>query len=93
VFFNKEAVAGWPDDVRAGVESALRQATAAQRRFAEDDDTICAEKLTADGVEIVGLDDSQRAAFIDATRHEVAKMRASFDEDLIALFDESLAGA
>ncbi len=93
VFFNKEAVAGWPDDFRAGVESALRQATAAQRRFAEDDDTICAEKLTAEGVEIVTLDESQRAAFIEATRDEVAKMRASFDEDLIALFDESLAGA
>jgi C4-dicarboxylate-binding protein DctP len=93
VLFNKDAVSRWPADIRAGIEKAMRQATAAQRRFAEEDDTICAEKLVADGVEIHTLDDAQRAAFIEATKGEVKKMRAGFDDDLIALFDESLAGA
>jgi TRAP-type C4-dicarboxylate transport system substrate-binding protein len=93
VLFNKEKVQSWPADFRAGVERALHKATKAQRRFAEDDDQICAEKLIAEGTEIQELDDAQRAAFIAATKDEVARTRAGFDADLVALFDENLARA
>jgi C4-dicarboxylate-binding protein DctP len=93
VLFNKDRVGSWPADFRAGVETALRHATALQRRFADEDDQICAEKLIADGTEIYELDNAQRAAFVAATREDVAKIRAGFDADLVALFDENLSRA
>ncbi|HMB48863.1 MAG TPA: TRAP transporter substrate-binding protein [Afifellaceae bacterium] len=93
VFFNREKVQSWPADFREGVERALDKATTAQRRFAEDDDAICAEKLIAEGTQIHELDNAERAAFVDATKDEVATTRAGFDADLVALFDENLSRA
>lgn len=90
VLFNKERVRSWPVDFRSGVERALRQATRSQRRFAEEEDWICAKKLIAEGAEIFELDAVQRETFVAATRVEVAKIRAGFDADLIALFDKNL---
>lgn len=75
-----------------GYQRALCKATRAQRGFAEEDDVICAEKLVAEGVEIIELDDDRRRAFVDATKNEVTKTRAQFDARLISLFDEDLAG-
>lgn len=93
VLFNTEKVRSWPADFRAGVERALHKATKAQRRFAEDDDQICAEKLIAEGTEIHELEDAERAAFVAATKDEVARTRAGFDAELVALFDENLSRA
>lgn len=88
--FNAQSVATWPREIRQAVQAALRQATTAQRQFAEEDDRICGEKLTAEGVEILELTPRQREAFADATRAEVAVTRASFDAHLISLFDADL---
>ena len=90
--FNARAVASWPEEVRQGVQTALRQATLAQRQYAEEDDRICAGKLTAEGVEILDLSPAERQAFAAATAAEVAVTRASFDARLISLFDADLAG-
>ncbi len=89
--FNQEQVASWPEDVRSKVQTALRTATEAQRRFAEEDDQICAEKLTSEGVTILELSDSERSSFAQAAAPAVAKTRAQFDADLVSLFDDSLA--
>ncbi len=91
VLFNKDRVRSWPADFRGGVESALRHATLSQRQFADEDDRICAEKLIAEGTEIHEFDSSQRETFVEATREAVAKTRAGFDADLVALFDENLS--
>ena len=93
VLFNRERVAGWPEPVRVAVQQALKEATAAQRRFAEEDDTVCAEKLRADGVELIELSDAERAAFVAATRDAVGKTRRAFSPELLTLFDRELAKA
>ena len=93
VLFNRERVTTWPEPIQAGVELALTEATAAQRRFAEEDDLICAEKLRADGVALIELDGAERAAFVSATRDEVATTRRGFNQELLALFDQELAKA
>ncbi len=90
VLFNKDRVKSWPADFRGGVERALRQATRSQRQFAEEDDRICAEKLIAEGTEIHAPDRDQLQTFVAATREEVARTRAGFDADLVALFDKNL---
>ncbi len=91
--FNKQAVTSWPEEFRQGVRIALRRATQAQRRFADDDDAICTQKLTDDGVEILELSPAERQAFADATQAEVEVTRNSFDGRLIRLFDADLAAS
>ncbi len=91
ILFNRERVASWPEEFRAGVNRAMRQATLAQRKFADDDDRICTEKLIAVGTEIHEPDDAGRAAFVAATKDEVAVTRARFDPDLVSLFDDNLS--
>jgi C4-dicarboxylate-binding protein DctP len=66
VLCNRARLERWPDDVRAAVPEAIAEATAAQRRFAAEDDESCLATLRADGVEIIGADAFDRAAFLAA---------------------------
>jgi C4-dicarboxylate-binding protein DctP len=72
VLCNRARLAQWPDEVQAAIAAAMSEATAAQRRYATEDDEICLATLKADGVAIVGADEFDRAAFVDA----VAAIRA-----------------
>jgi TRAP-type C4-dicarboxylate transport system substrate-binding protein len=91
VLFNRKAVESWPPKVRAAVEAAVIQATSEQRRFAEEDDEICAKALIEDGVTLIEQSEAERAAFANTTRDEVDKTRQRFGSDLIALFEDDLA--
>ncbi len=91
VLFNRKTVESWPPEVRAAVETAVMQATSEQRRFAEEDDEICAKALIDDGVTLVELSETEHAAFANATRDEVDKTRQRFGPELIALFEDDLA--
>ncbi|MEM9220996.1 MAG: TRAP transporter substrate-binding protein [Pseudomonadota bacterium] len=93
VLFNKDVVSSWAPELRAAVERAVREATTAQRRFAQDDDTVCREALRADGVEVIELSETERSAFARVTRPEVEVTRASFDGKLLELFDSDLRAA
>lgn len=88
VLFNREIVEGWPENVCQAVMQAVAEATAEQRRFAQEDDIICAAALQADGVTLIELTDTARAAFAAAIRDEVAAIHGRFPPDLIALFDK-----
>lgn len=91
VLFNAKVVSGWSTATQETVKAALAEATADQRRFAEEDDTICAKAMKEEGVKFISLTENERAAFADATREEVEKTRASFDPDLIQMFEDDLA--
>lgn len=91
VLFNRRAVESWTPEVRTAVEAAVTQATSEQRRFAEEDDAICAKALIDDGVTLIELSQAERAAFANATRAEVDKTRQRFGADLIALFEDDMA--
>ena len=91
VLFNKQALESWPPTVREAVRAAVTEATAAQRRFAEEDDDICAAALTADGVTLVHLTEAERGGLAAAAAPEVQKTRARFGAELIALFENDLA--
>lgn len=93
VLFNRETVESWPADVQVAVRAAVAQATKDQRRFAEEDDVICAKGLKEDGVELVELTAAERAVFTAATRAEVEKTRSRFGADLIALFESDIEKA
>jgi C4-dicarboxylate-binding protein DctP len=93
VLFNREKVESWPEDVREAVRLAVAEATKDQRRFAEEDDVICAKGLREDGVELIELTPAERAAFTAATRAEVENTRGRFSADLIAMFEDDIAKA
>ena len=91
VLFNRDIVESWPDDIRVALRQAVAEATKDQRRFAEDDDVVCAKALREEGVELVELSAAERDAFCAATRAEVDTTRGRFDADLIALFESDIA--
>ncbi len=93
VLFNRDEVAGWPDELRAAVAGAMAEATALQRRMAEQEDAICAEAMRGEGVELIELTAEERARFREATRPVVEEIRARFSPELIAMFESDLAGA
>jgi len=91
VFFNKAAVASWPEEVRIGVQKAVEEATVAQRKYADEDDIVCREAMEKEGCEFITLTEQQRTDFITLSEKEVKKIQSSFDEELLALFNDDLA--
>ena len=75
------------------MQQAVAEATRDQRRFAEEDDVICAKGLREDGVDLIELTAAERAEFTAATRAEVDATRGRFSSDLIALFESDIAEA
>ncbi len=80
---NRAAVDAWPEDVRKTVTAAVGEATAAQRRFAADEDRECIALLEADGVAIVPSDAIDRAAFRQTLAPTIAELTTAIDRDLV----------
>lgn len=91
VLFNRKAVESWPADIQAAVSQAVAEATIAQRRFAEEDDDICAKAMREEGVTLIELSEEERASLANAARKEVETTRGRFSAELIALFENDLA--
>jgi len=87
VLANARAYEAWPEEVRAGLERAMVEATAAERRLSREVDDECAARLAAAGAEITPLTDAERAAFAEAVEPVVAAEREKFDPALLDLFD------
>ena len=88
--FNADAVASWDEDMRAGIQRAVDEATAAQRGFAEAEDDLCMTALKGEGVELIELTEGERAHMAEAARPEVEKTIQRFDPELVAMFEEAL---
>ena len=93
VLFNGSKVESWPGDIRQAVKAAVVEATAAQRRFAEEDDENCARAMIDAGVALVRLNPEERAELAGTARFEVERTRRRLNDDLVALFDDDIAGA
>jgi len=93
VFFNKAAVANWPEDIRIAVQQAVADATVEQRKFAADDDLICREAMEKEGCEFVTLTEQERSRFIAASEVEVSKTRSSCKQEFLDLFNDDMASA
>lgn len=87
VLVNGQRYDSWPEAVRQALAEGLVEATAAQRRYAAEEDDACMARLTAEGTEITALTAAERAAFIDAVAGLVARERARFAPDLLAAFE------
>jgi TRAP-type transport system periplasmic protein len=68
VLCNAGSLGSWPEDVRSALSAAVSESTAAQWRFASEEESSARSALAAQGVRIVDLDDAARATFKQAVR-------------------------
>lgn len=81
---NRAAFDSWPNDVQAAIRAAATEATAAQRRFAAEEDDACIAALEADGVTIVPAGEIDRGAMRAAVADIVAQDARLIPADLLA---------
>ena len=89
VFANAASLKRCGEKLRVALHAAMGEATAAQRRMAQEAEVACTQKLIEEGVEIVMLDAAERAAFGAVCAPAVAATRTRFDEDLRRIFAPS----
>ncbi len=82
---NASTWAGWPDAVRVSLAAAVAEATAAQWRFAAEDEDVSCRMLVGEGVAIVEPDAEARAAFRLAVRGVAERQRASLPPEVARL--------
>ena len=85
------ANAAWVDHLspsrRDILNAAMLRATAAQRRFAQEEDSRCLQVLLSAGVSVLGPDQFDRPAFVEATQRVSREAAATLDPALMALLD------
>ena len=83
---NAERLAAMDGDTRARLLAAVAAATAEQRRLAEAQDTDALARLRAEGVQVLGPDAIDLAAFRAATAPVSERVLATLDPSLVALY-------
>ena len=78
----EERYQSWPQDVRAAVDSLGKEATAYQHQLAAAEDAEILAKLASTDVEVVRLNDAERAAFVKASQPVLEKHRKELDAKL-----------
>jgi len=87
VLVNRACFQAWPASVLTAIRDALAAATAAQRRFAADEDAVCLKLLAVEGCTIVGPDAIDLAAFDAAVAAIRRRETAALDPDVVAALD------
>jgi TRAP-type C4-dicarboxylate transport system substrate-binding protein len=72
---------------RGFLDAAMQQATAAQRRFAQEEDVRCLQILLSAGVAVLGPDQFDRPAFVAATQQVRSGAAAKLAPALMALLE------
>lgn len=88
VWFHRDTVARWPEDLRHAVQAALQEAGIAQRSFALADDLACADALRTAGAHLHALTESEAMAFRDAVADQNARTRARVAPGALQLFEQ-----
>jgi tripartite ATP-independent transporter DctP family solute receptor len=85
IFVNRAAFESWPDDVRAAMHEAVREAVAAQRGFAVAEEAESRRIIEASGGEVIDLAPAERDAFVAAVQPVYAEARATCGEEVFSL--------
>ena len=85
IFAHRGSVDGWPDDVRAAMHAAVRDAVTFQRRLSEQEAIDARKEIEDAGCEIVALTPDQHAAFVRAVKPQHDDARAIFGDEIFRL--------
>jgi TRAP-type C4-dicarboxylate transport system substrate-binding protein len=85
IYMNRAEFERWPKEFQQGIRRAAREAIAAQRGLAVEEEEVARKAIESTGGEVVELTPDQRAAFARAVRplHEEARKR--FGEEVFGL--------
>jgi TRAP-type transport system periplasmic protein len=85
VLGNRAHIASWPKRVRDALHKAVAVATEAQHRAAAEDDVARLAELRAAGMQVIGTDELDRAAFVAATAEVVATQSTAIDPEVMRI--------
>jgi len=81
---NKERYESWPMELKSALSIAVKEATMEQRRLAAADDEEILEKIVAENVNIVELEQEERAAFRDAVAPIIEEQQKRLGKELFS---------
>ena len=85
LYLCRAAFEGWPEQLRAAIQRAAREAIALQRKLAIAEEETARKALEAEGCEFVELAADERAAFVRAVKPVHDEARHRFGEEVFAL--------
>ena len=85
VFVNRATFEAWPQELKAEMVAATRDAIALQRRLKDTEEIDAAEIIRSVGGEIVELTAAERAQFVAAVEPIYAEARSLYAPDVLAL--------
>ena len=85
VLGNRARIESWPKRARDALHEAVAVATEAQHRFAAEEDVARLADLAAAGVQVIGTDELDRAAFVEATAKVVATQSTAIDPEVMRI--------
>ena len=88
LYLNRAAFEGWPEQLRAAIQRAAREAIALQREFAVAEEETARKVLEGEGCEFVDLTADARAAFARAVKPLHDEARKRFGNEVFALLDK-----
>jgi TRAP-type C4-dicarboxylate transport system substrate-binding protein len=88
VLGNRARIASWPKRTHDALHEAVAVATLALRRFAAEEDVARLADLAAAGVQVIGSDSFDRAAFVERTAEVVATHSTAIDPEVMRIVRE-----
>jgi TRAP-type transport system periplasmic protein len=85
VLGNRARIASWPKRARDALYAAVAVATEAQHRFAAEEDVARLADLAAAEVQVIGIDEFDRAAFVEATAEVVATQSTAIHPEVMRI--------
>ena len=82
---NRAEFERWPRELQEGIQRAAREAIAAQRELAVEEEETARETIESTGGEVVELTPDERAAFARAVRPLHDEARRRFGDEMFAL--------
>lgn len=85
IYCNRAAFQSWPEEFQAGMLEATREAVAAQRNLAVEEEALARQAIEHEGGEVVELTPEARAEFARAVKPLHDEARARFGDEMFAL--------
>ncbi|MBI2295714.1 MAG: TRAP transporter substrate-binding protein DctP, partial [Betaproteobacteria bacterium] len=85
IYLNRAEFERWPTDLQQGIQRAAREAVAAQRDLAVEEEETARKAIESTGGEVVELTPEQRAAFARAVKPLHDEARKRFGEAVFTL--------
>jgi len=85
IYMNRAEFERWPKDLQQGIQSAAREAIAAQRKLAVEEELTARKSIEAVGGEVLELTTEERAAFARAVKPLHDEARKRFGDEVFGL--------